>query len=355
MTRFLLGSCLLSNVFVIKAMLRNFEIVSSLKNSCGEEVMERFLKILNCRMMSFPFTYLDVPIEVNPRCERTWVLILEKISKKLVSWKHKHFSLGGRVCLPQFGNILFCLVFFIYLCSKFLQRWLIRLLGCKGLFCGEEKKEKKNSMVYLLKREQDGLGLKDIVLFNELNRDGTFSNKRDLYGERSWVLNMLIIPLGVWDFRWRREWFQWELELVEKFNKMERVSLKRGVEDTWWWEGEPNDGYSIPPKVAMFVWRPFLDRLPSKENLSKRNVIVENDVCGKHVIIGSNLNPFCLNANFSLLPEFFDLSKRGQWDVVWCATASWSIWRHMNALVFRLQNMVRENIMQDIIYSPRVD
>jgi len=108
--------------------------------------MERFLKILNCRMMSFPFTYLDVPIEVNPRCERTWVLILEKISKKLVSWKHKHFSLGGRVCLPQFGNILFCLVFFIYLCSKFLQRWLIRLLGCKGLFCGEEKKEKKNSM-----------------------------------------------------------------------------------------------------------------------------------------------------------------------------------------------------------------
>lgn len=57
--------------------------------------MERFLKILNCRMMSFPFTYLDVPIEVNPRCERTWVLILEKISKKLVSWKHKHFSLVG--------------------------------------------------------------------------------------------------------------------------------------------------------------------------------------------------------------------------------------------------------------------
>ncbi|KAL5179006.1 hypothetical protein HKD37_01G000400 [Glycine soja] len=340
MTRFLLGSCLLSNVFVIKAMLRNFEIVSSLKNSCGEEVMERFLKILNYRMMSFPFTYLDVPIEVNPRCERTWVLILEKISKKLVSWKHKHFSLGGRVCLPQFGNILFCLV-------------------AKDFFVGRRRRRKKIAWVswksICLKREQDGLGLKDIVLFNELNRDGTFSNKRDLYGERSWVLNMLIIPLGVWDFRWRREWFQWELELVEKFNKMERVSLKRGVEDTWWWEGEPNDGYSIPPKVAMFVWRPFLDRLPSKENLSKRNVIVENDVCGKHVIIGSNLNPFCLNANFSLLPEFLDLSKRGQWDVVWCATASWSIWRHMNALVFRLQNMVRENIMQDIIYSPRVD
>lgn len=49
----------------------------------------------------------------------------------------------------------------------------------------------------------------------------------------------------MWDFRWRTEWFQWELELVEKFNKMERVSLKRGVEDTWWWEGEPNDGYSV--------------------------------------------------------------------------------------------------------------
>ena len=33
----------------------------------------------------------------------------------------------------------------------------------------------------------------------------------------------------------------------------------------------------IPPKVAMFMWRFFLDRLSSKENLRRGNILVDKD------------------------------------------------------------------------------
>lgn len=77
----IMGEISLNNVLVIKAMLRNFELISMLKVNffktriggigVGDEVLERFSDILNCRIMSFLFTYLGVLIGENPRCEKT--------------------------------------------------------------------------------------------------------------------------------------------------------------------------------------------------------------------------------------------------------------------------------------------
>ena len=97
------------NMVVMKSILRSFELVFRLKvdfhksrfGGCGveREVVERFVKYLNCRVLSFSFVYLEIPIGVNPTRLETWESIIAKFKKNLTSWKQKHFSFAERICL----------------------------------------------------------------------------------------------------------------------------------------------------------------------------------------------------------------------------------------------------------------
>lgn len=62
-------------------------------------VVERYADLLNCRILSWPFVYLGIPIEANPRKLNLWQPIFDKFSKKLTLWKHKFMFLAGRSCL----------------------------------------------------------------------------------------------------------------------------------------------------------------------------------------------------------------------------------------------------------------
>lgn len=128
----------------------------------------------------------------------------------------------------------------------------------------------------------------------------------------------------------------------------------------------------------MFMWRFFLDRLSSKENLRRGNILVDKDeglcpVCYLEVesihhaffncVLARSVWKACYNwlRLQSVLPQcpiahfyqhssdWIRLRKKWQWDIVWFAKA-WSLWRHENALVFRNQNMVKETILQDTIF-----
>ena len=78
----------MENVRAIKAMLRAFELVSGLKINFAKSHFGAFgvsdqwkimaANYLNCSLMSFPFTYLGVPIGVNPRRIHTWDSIIRK-------------------------------------------------------------------------------------------------------------------------------------------------------------------------------------------------------------------------------------------------------------------------------------
>lgn len=67
----------MENFLVIKSIMRCFELVSGLKvdfhksnfGAIGveERMGLRFAQILNCRLLSLPFTYVRVPIGTNPR------------------------------------------------------------------------------------------------------------------------------------------------------------------------------------------------------------------------------------------------------------------------------------------------
>jgi mannosylglycoprotein endo-beta-mannosidase len=61
--------------------------------------MEMATTFLNCRIGSLPFKYLGLPIGANPSCATTWEPLVDHIKKRLLSWRNKYVSLGGRIVL----------------------------------------------------------------------------------------------------------------------------------------------------------------------------------------------------------------------------------------------------------------
>ena len=111
-----------------------------------------------------------------------------------------------------------------------------------------------------------------------------------------------------WDLNWRRNLFDHESILAVNF--MEDISsilIQRNVKDTMVWKAESTGVYStrsayrmmlninasasdvrifkliwkmiIPPRAATFTWRLLKDRLPTKGNLLRRNVITQDADC----------------------------------------------------------------------------
>ena len=98
-----------NNIFVIKAILRSYEIVSGLKVNfhkskvagvnIDEYAISTYAKTLNCNTMRLPFQYLRVEVGGNPRKKQLWEPIVKKIEDRLTTWKGKLLSMAGRICL----------------------------------------------------------------------------------------------------------------------------------------------------------------------------------------------------------------------------------------------------------------
>jgi hypothetical protein len=104
-----IGEASMDNLWTLKAILRGFEMASGLKVNfwksglIGVNVSPTFMEMensfLNCRLGSLPFKYLGLPIGENPNCEATWDPLADHHRKRLLSWRNKYVSLGGRIVL----------------------------------------------------------------------------------------------------------------------------------------------------------------------------------------------------------------------------------------------------------------
>jgi len=98
-----------TNIFMIKAILRCYELVSGLKINFHKSRMasinvdmstlEFYAKSLNYFPMKIPFKYLGLEVWGNPRKKQFWEPVVNKISSRLSSWKGRHLSLAGIICL----------------------------------------------------------------------------------------------------------------------------------------------------------------------------------------------------------------------------------------------------------------
>ena len=90
-------------------MILCFEAVSGLKINffrreiIGVRVHEhhlcQFAGILGCKAGTLPSSYLGLPLCIGTPSKSLWSPVMERLEKRLASWKANYLSLGGRITL----------------------------------------------------------------------------------------------------------------------------------------------------------------------------------------------------------------------------------------------------------------
>jgi len=92
----------------LRSLFLLFEAISGLKVNLAKsnlipvgnvEQGERLADILGCEVVSLPAKYLGLPLGASYKSTRMWDGVIEKIEKRLASWKRLYLSKGGRVTL----------------------------------------------------------------------------------------------------------------------------------------------------------------------------------------------------------------------------------------------------------------
>ena len=97
-----------NQLVTLREILNRFEEVSRLKVNLGKSELvpvgevhnlDVLVGLLGCRHSSLPLKYLGLPLGAKFKEVSIWNPILEKMERRLASWKRLYLSKGGRVTL----------------------------------------------------------------------------------------------------------------------------------------------------------------------------------------------------------------------------------------------------------------
>jgi hypothetical protein len=216
---------------------------------------------------------------------------------------------------------------------------------------------------------------------------------------------MLIKEEGIWkiNWKWRRNLFQWENELMEICNSLVLgIERKEDRVDRWQWGGEcytvkmayqsliegegeepiwTRDVWNplIPMRFSTLAWRLFQNRLPTKENLRRRGININSSFfcvggCGElesedHLFFNCPI----LSMAWKEIARWLGISVafvKGGYDhflmfkglisgrtkvkerlgILWLSTVD-AIWKARNAMIFNNANFNWERVVEDIKVS----
>ncbi|WJX91754.1 hypothetical protein P8452_73481 [Trifolium repens] len=214
-----------------------------------------------------------------------------------------------------------------------------------------------------------------------------------------------------WNFQWRRRLFAWEEEQVEQLMDVVNAITLSDFEDKWRWKSDVDGEFSVkstyalisnlsagrgnwdnnlaaafkalwncpaPSKVLDFSWMLLHNKIPTKDNLFRRQIINGNDqlcvFCGTELETSVHLFiycPFALNVwekihnwlalgfmlpqNLVSLLHFFAV-YRGQKKrtqgllLIWNAVV-WAIWRKRNRILFENDTAEVIDLVEEIKVS----
>jgi hypothetical protein len=140
----------------------------------GVNVSSSFLEgaasFLHCKLGSLPFTYLGLPVGANPRLASTWDPVVKTIEKRLLSWRNRYVSLGGRVVLINSVLASIPVFFLSFLKIPLKVRMKIVRLQRNFLWGGASRDKNKISWVswkdVCRPKKEGGLGVRDLKWFN---------------------------------------------------------------------------------------------------------------------------------------------------------------------------------------------
>ena len=127
--------------------------------------------ILGCKVVNLPLTYLGVPINNKSLTDIDWQILIDKIEKKLQTWKGSLLSLGGRVTL--LNSVLSAIPLYwlsIYRLPVKIRHKIDKIRR-KFLWHGGNSTRKKYHLVewrvVCKSKNQGGLGILDLKLMNK--------------------------------------------------------------------------------------------------------------------------------------------------------------------------------------------
>ncbi|XP_071729272.1 uncharacterized protein [Rutidosis leptorrhynchoides] len=345
-----IGEWTRSNAYSLQNLLKCFELASGLKvnfnKSCiygigvNSDEINHVASRLNCKVGSFPFTYLGLPIGEKMSKRKNWDIIVEKIKSRLSSWKMRSLSSGGRIVLIK--SILNSLPLYFFSLFR-APKCVLKLLEDvrREFFWGGSDTSHKISWVKWEKvvspYESGGLNLgTEITELGIPFRDSFFKKVGDGSSTSFWNDNWtgkgrlsIIFPrlhrLDMADQASVLDRLEWAAdgpkfrpvwareprgrangELAELEKIIEDYNFDRDKKDEWKWSLSSNGNFTVksltsiiyvhfysgisssfesmrnkllPKKIEIFVWRATQKRLPVRNELDKRGIDLDTVRC----------------------------------------------------------------------------
>lgn len=159
----------------LKLILCAFEQLSGLKINfhkseifCfgdAKEHEQAYSDLFGCKAGAYPFRYLGIPMHFRKLRNAEWNSVIERIEKKLSSWKGKHLSVGGRLVL--INSVLSSLPVYMLSFFEIPRKVLEKIDFLRSRFYWQSEDEKKKYRlakwgVLCQPKEVGGIGIKNI-------------------------------------------------------------------------------------------------------------------------------------------------------------------------------------------------
>ncbi|KAJ9557995.1 hypothetical protein OSB04_012609 [Centaurea solstitialis] len=258
-----------------------------------EELVTRWARSAGCGFGKLPFLYLGLSVGASMKRLDHWKPVMDKIKKRLDTWKSRFVSSGGRLTLVK------------------------SVLGSLPLY------------YFSLFRAPRGV-LNECTIWSTIIRSGSVLDSKGINFSKAFVKN---VGNGRDTSFWKERWFGQE-SLQETFPRLYRlekeedakvsdrrprgrelgkledflarsqhVKLSENKTDKMEWTLDTSKEYSakkmrvilenqeavsalptvwsklVPKKVCTFIWRARLDRLPCRVNLDKRGLELDSLLC----------------------------------------------------------------------------
>jgi len=167
-------------ILVLKTILLCFEAASGLKINLQKSSMyylgdnlqkgEELAKLMQCTNSELPFSYLGLPVMNKKLPKEIWRSVIEKVKKRLLSWKSNFLSQAGRLVLVN--SVLSSIPSYI-MSFYLLPKWVLKEIEkIRRNFFWKGKSEEKKMMnvswsIICKPKSAGGLGVLDLSVFNK--------------------------------------------------------------------------------------------------------------------------------------------------------------------------------------------